>query len=380
MSDLAGRLTELGHEVRVLTALPNYPTGRVFQGYPRFHARETRDGIRVTRCWILPFHGLSLLRRLISYTSFALSSLIIGSVEGGPEDIVITESPPLFLAVAGWLLAAVKRARWILNVSDLWPESAKYIGMMKEEHMAYRALRALARWLYRKAWLVTGQSKEIVEQIAKETPEARVYHLSNGVDTGVFSPERFSQEVRTGYLKEGEVGFVYAGLHGLFQGLDQIIRVAQLLKGEPVRFLLFGDGPEKESLEMRARNLGLDNVDFYAPVPHGRMPDILASMDAALITLRSQIVGAVPSKIYEAMASGIPVLLVAGGEAARVVADNGCGLAVRPGDTDALAAAVRRLASDSEMRRRLGAVGRAVAQASFNRERIARDFEAVLCM
>ena len=127
------------------------------------------------------------------------------------------------------------------------------------------------------------------------------------------------------YLRDGEVGFVYAGLHGFFQGLDQIIAAADRLREEPIRFLLFGDGPEKEAVVEMARDRRLTNVDFYAPVAKDHVASILASMDVAVIPLRKAIRGSVPSKIYEAMASNIAVLLVANGEAREIVEKTGGG-------------------------------------------------------
>jgi glycosyltransferase involved in cell wall biosynthesis len=177
-------------------------------------------------------------------------------------DIVFTESPPLFLAVSGWLLSRLKKARWVLNVSDLWPDSAKYIGMLSDRSLVYRALEAIAHFFYRRAWLVTGQSKEIVAEIKRQVPSVKSYHLSNGVDLAAFDPRMRSEEIRKRLLKNGEMGFVYAGLHGFFQGLDQILLAAEKLKGEPVQFVLVGDGPEKKRLVETSRVLGLGMLPF----------------------------------------------------------------------------------------------------------------------
>lgn len=378
LSDLARRLKELGHDVRILTALPNYPTGKIFEGYPRFWKRERGDGIPVTRCWILPSNRKNPLHRLVCYLSFCLSSFVVGLVLFRRVDVILTESPPLFLAVAGWFLAVLKRARWILNVSDLWPDSAKHIGMMNEHSLAFEILRDLAHFLYRRAWLITGQSREIVEEIRKQVPSVRPYHLSNGVDTASFRPKSRREDVRRRYLRDHEVAFVYAGLHGLFQGLDQILQAAQQLERDRIRFLLFGDGPEKEALVREAREHRLNNVDFHPPIPHDKIPSILASMDVAVITLKSPIRGAVPSKIYEAMGSGIPVLLVADGEARRIVERAGAGVVVDPGDIETLVTSVRRLAECREWRRELGKAGRHAAVRRYDRFKIAKQFEAVL--
>ena len=225
---------------------------------------------------------------------------------------------------------------------------------------------------------MTGQSKEIVAEIRRQVPSGRVYHLSNGVDVTSFHPKKRDEGIRQHYLRDGEVGFVYAGLHGFFQGLDQIIAAADRLREEPIRFLLFGDGPEKEAVVEMARDRQLTNVDFFAPVAKEHVASILASMDVAVIPLRKAIRGSVPSKIYEAMASSIAVLLVANGEAREIVEKTRAGIAVDPGDSDGLIRAIRELASQPTECGRMGHAGRIVAENLYDRIKIAEKFEGVL--
>jgi glycosyltransferase involved in cell wall biosynthesis len=250
--------------------------------------------------------------------------------------------------------------------------------MLEEKSLSYWFLQRLAHFLYRKAWLVTGQSQEIVTEIKQQVPASSAYHLSNGVDTNEFHPAKASKRIREQYLRQGEVGFLYAGLHGLFQGLDQIITAAERLKGEAVRFVLIGDGPEKHALVNAAQDLRLTNVDFYPPVPHKQMPSILASMDVALITLKTAIRGAVPSKIYEAMASAVPILLVAEGEAAQIVWGKGVGLTVVPGDIDSIVRSIHQMTFNARLRISMGQAGRQAAECYYDRGKIVRGFEAVL--
>jgi glycosyltransferase involved in cell wall biosynthesis len=375
LSDLARRLHQRGHEVQVLTALPNYPTGSIFPGYAKLFAREKKEGITILRSWIIPSNRANLLHRLISYLSFAFSSLVTGALKADKADIIITESPPIFLAATGWLLSILKGARWILNISDLWPDSARDIGMLKDSGLAYRVLKALTLFFYKRAWLVTGQSAEIVSEIGKQCPAANTYVLSNGVDVQNFHPKLKSSDLRRKYLLPGEVGFIYAGLHGLFQGLDQVVMAAVKVQEEPVRFVFFGDGPEKAALIEKSRILGLRNLDFYPPIPHQQVPALLASMDVAIIPLKGRIRGAVPSKIYEAMAVEIPILLVAKGEASDIVERTESGLTVSPGDLDGLARAIRQLASNGNLRKSLGKTGRIAAENYYDRSKIAERFE-----
>jgi colanic acid biosynthesis glycosyl transferase WcaI len=378
LSDLAKRFVEHGHQVYVLTAMPNYPQGRIHSGYGGFLHREEQDGVSIIRTFIYPTKSVKALRRLANYFSFVFSSLLLGALLLPKVDFIMTESPPLFLGISGWVLSRLKGARWILNISDLWLDSLKEFGRLPAQSLTYRVLSRMSRFLYRKAWLVTGQSKEIIAEIQRQIPSRRLHYLSNGVDLGSFHPNKRDEGIRERYLKDGEVGFVYAGLHGFFQGLDQIILCADRVRGEPVRFLLFGDGSEKEAIMKMASDLGLTNVDFHPPMPHGRIPSIIASMDVAVIPLRTAIPGSVPSKIYEAMASSIPVLLVANGEAREIVEKAGAGVAVDPGNIDQFARAVRELTRQPEWRGRMGRSGRQATEAFYDRAKIIRTFETAL--
>ena len=378
LSDLAKRFAKHGHEVYVLTAMPNYPHGRIHSGYGGLFRREEQDGVSIIRTFIYPSKSVGVIRRLANYFSFVLSSLLLGALFLPKVDFILTESPPLFLGISGWLLSKMKGSRWILNVSDLWLDSLKEFRRLPARGLTYRVLNGMSRFFYRKAWLVTGQSKEIIAQIQKQIPSRRVHHLSNGVDVGSFHPDKRDERVRGRYLKDGEVGFVYAGLHGFFQGLDQIILCADRVRDVPVRFLFFGDGSEKEAIVRMAKDLGLANVDFHPAMPHDRIPSIMASMDVAVIPLRTTIPGSVPSKIYEAMASGIPVLLVANGEAREIVEKAGGGVAVDPGNVDQFAHAVRELTRQAEWRERMGRSGRRSAEAFYDRAKIMRTFEIAL--
>jgi glycosyltransferase involved in cell wall biosynthesis len=378
LSDMACRLRNLGHDVLVLTAMPNYPTGKVFPGYKGFSVSEEIQGIQIYRTWIIPSKSTSLIHRLVSYLSFCISSLIIGLWKIGNMDFIFTESPPLFLGYTGLILSKIKRARWIMNVSDLWPDSGKYIGIFNESSLVYRLLEKMAHFLYKKAWLVTGQSTGIINEIHDQVRSAKVYHLSNGVDLIKFNPSKKNIIVRQKFLKENYIGIVYAGLHGLFQGLDQVLMVAKKLEGKPIRFVFFGDGPAKESLISKSNELGLTNVDFNPPLSQEEISKILPSMDIAVISLKSNIKGAVPSKIYEAMGSGVPILLIAGGEPADIVKQARAGTVVDTSDIDTIAEAVSELVENNHIRKTMGYNGRLAAENLYDRSKITACFEAFL--
>lgn len=367
LSDLARELQSLGHQVAVLTAMPNYPTGKIYPGYGGISRRETLDGIPVHRAWILPSISRSLLPRLVSYFSFVLSSLLVGLFL--PKfDLILTESPPLFLGISGYLLSRIQRARWIFNISDLWPASAVELGMIQPGSTGYKVGIALEKFLYSKAWLVTGQSKTILADISRRFPGVNIYHLSNGVNVAQFAPVENSQPAE-------KLRVIYAGLHGLAQGLDQVLAAVALLRDmDHFEVLFIGDGPEKQKLTNMARSLGLEMVQFLEPLPKSRMPAVLSAADILIVPLKVQLTGAVPSKLYEAMAMAKPVVLVAESEAAAIVQEAKCGLVVRPGDVSGIADALRFLLTHSERRRKMGANGRVAALEKYDRAAIARNF------
>jgi len=377
LSHLASQFVRRGHEVFVLTAMPNYPTGRIFEGYRGFARGEKRDGVSVTRTWIYPTTNVGLAPRLASYFSFVFSSLLAGGTRLPRLDYLMTESPPLFLGISGYLLARRTRARWIFNVSDLWPESAVALGAVSQGWGLKTAL-ALEGFCYRKAWLVTGQSREILDDIRRRFPEVRAYHLSNGVDTSLFRPECRSAAARARLANGAGANAciaMYAGLHGIAQGLDQILEAAARLADVPsLEFALVGDGPVKSALMARSRELGLSNVRFLDALPREEMPGLVASADLALVPLKMSLPGAVPSKIYEAMGAGVPIVLVASGEAAAILDRSEAGVHVAPGDVPGLAAAIRGLVADPERRVKLAVAGRSAAVRDFDRVGIADRF------
>jgi len=375
LSELAERMVQQGHRVTVLTAMPNYPTGKIYPGYGGLLRRAQRHGVRVIRTFIYPTQRADFLPRLSSYFSFVLSSGLLGSLLVRRADYWLVESPPLFLGLAAVWLSRRTRARLIFNVSDLWPESAVRLGLLRPGSRAFRLSAGLEAFCYRQAWLVSGQSKSILANIQDRFPHTRTFHLSNGVDTQKFGPQQHVPEARHALGAPDELVAVYAGLHGLAQGLDQLLDAMGLLAGDlPVRLVLIGDGPEKEQLRRQAARQGLRTVHFLDPRPAGAIPAILAAADVILVPLKTYLPGAVPSKLYEAMASARPVILVACGEAAEIVQTHQAGIVVPPGDAAALAAALRTLHAQPELRHRLGQNGRRAAVAYFDRAQIVRGF------
>jgi glycosyltransferase involved in cell wall biosynthesis len=379
LSELAKHLAGCGHEVTVLTAMPNYPGGRIHPGYGGLVRKESPSVIHVIRTFIYPAQSARIVPRMLNYFSFVASAMFFGSVLLKAPDFLMVESPPLFLGIAGLWLSWWKDAKLIFNVSDLWPDSVVELGVVKKDGILARIAYWLEKICYQRSWLITGQSKSIVENIRTRFPGRPVYHLSNGVDTTSFAPKRNTETARAVLGSEEQFVITYAGLHGHAQGLSQVLEAAHILASDDrFRFVLIGDGPEKQRLQKRANEMNLANIRFLGSRPHAEIPEILAAADAILIPLVGQITGAVPSKIYEAMASGRPLIVIASGEPAEMVSEYRFGLTVAPNNIAGLVEALRILREDCQLAKTFGENGRKAAVKHFDRKGILEQFTAFL--
>lgn len=359
----------------VLTALPNYPDMRVHDGYRgKWKVEEEQEGIRVVRAWIHVPTGRSIFSRLLNYFSFVISSFFVGLFNLKRSDVLLVESPPLFLGITAMLLARAKGAKLVFNVSDLWPESAVQLGLVTN-----RTMIRLSTWLemtcYRSSALVTGQTQGIVADIQRRCPGKRVVWIPNGVDFAAM--EAFAQapadrsRLDALGIRPDDLVFAYAGIMGHAQGLEVILRAAALLGDGRVHFLLVGAGPELEKLKAEAAAQKLLNVHFINKMPRAELIGLLRSVSGVVVPLRKNDLfkGAIPSKIFEALALRKPLLLGVEGEAKKLFIDEGvAGLAFVPEDAEDLARQVRRYRAEPSLLEEHGANGLRYARANFDRE------------
>jgi glycosyltransferase involved in cell wall biosynthesis len=358
---MASELKRLGHEVEVVTALPNYPRGRFFRGYEWcFYRCDTLGDVIVHRVWLHPALGGGV-QRMLNYGTFAITSLFGLSRAKKPDGIFI-ESPSLLLTIPGWIAASLWRVPIILNVADLWPDSIVEMGFMKDG-LLIRLLTALESWSYRKAAYINvmteGQREVLLRK--KGVPARKVLFLPNGVDTIQFSPRPIDAALKQQLGLEGKKIFLWTGTQGHAHGLEHVLQAAKLLKNKPeIHFLFVGDGSERLNLERLRNNMGLQNVTFRDPVPPEELPPYFSISESGLASLRGIPIfdGARPSKIFPILASGKPLIFIGRGEGARLVEKARAGVVVPPGDPTALAEAVLQLAGNPELARELGVNGR----------------------
>ena len=372
-----------GYEVTVITCAPNFPTGQVFAGYRnRWRSLEAVDGIRVIRVWTYVARNAGVVRRIADYLSFMAGAIVAGMLVRRP-DIIIATSPQFFTAVAGRALGTLRRRPWVFELRDLWPESISAVGAMRES-IGLRLLRTLEMHLYRHCRGVISVTESFrAHLVSRGIDAAKIAVVTNGADLSTFAPRAKDQELAASLGLEGKFVAGYVGTHGMAHGLETLLETADILRkrpdGERYRILLLGDGARKPELQRMAAERGLENVLFIDLVPKAQVPRYWSILDAAIIHLRPTELfkSVIPSKLFECMAMGIPVLHGVLGESAEIVQREGVGVVFPPGDHEALARLISELEGDRGRLATLGAAGLAAAP-RYDRERQARKMLDIL--
>jgi glycosyltransferase involved in cell wall biosynthesis len=318
-------LNRLGWEVEVITALPNYPTGRIFNEYKRkFFIKEVLDDITVLRFWVYASNSKEVFPRILNMVSFSLISLLsVFYLRKFRPNFILVESPPLLTGLAGIMLSRCSKAKMIINVSDIWPLSAAELGAINSTGKLYKLLEKFEHFLYRNAFGCTGQSQEIVDHV-RLRGVGKAFLFRNGVDSRRFS--LVSTKPRKYPLR-----IVYAGLLGLAQGILSICKGLQFDQNV-IEFHIYGSGFERDAIQEYLMLNPKVGIFLHDPVPRNQVPSILSQFDLTLIPLYKPIYGAVPSKIYEAMAAGLPILFAGGGEGAKIIEKFQVGWTCPPSD------------------------------------------------
>ena len=369
-----------GHQVTVITTAPNFPHGKLFDGYKnRWKQIELMDGIRVVRVKTYISANRGVVRRSLDFLSFFVTGTLAGWAEPRP-DVVAATSPQFFAAVAGYCIAAPRRIPFIFELGDLWPTSIAAVGAMKKG-IALHMMEIVELFLYRRAAKVAALTQAFKRNlIARGIAADKVAVVLNGVDLPRYAPRARDAALGQEWGLTDKFVIGYVGTHGMAHGLINVLDAAEILAPvDNVRFLFAGAGAERDMLIDAAQARGLENIVFLPAQPKDAMPAIWSLCDVALVHLRGlpAFAEVIPSKIFEAMAMGLPILLAAPrGEAAEIVEGHGAGRWVAPEAPQELAAAVRALAEDGVARRALAAASLAAAP-GHSREAQAREMLAV---
>lgn len=370
-----------GAEVTVITGVPNHPRGRLFDGYRnRWVQEEWIDGIRVIRTWMYLAPNAGFARRIANYVLFALTA-VIASFRAERPDVVVATSPQFFVGVAGAVIAKLKRRPFVLEVRDLWPKSVVELGQLGEGWIL-SALEAIERWLYRSAAGIVVNTRTFIDHISERGVDPdRIELVYNGIDPTMFRPRPKDEALLAAHGLSGRFTVGYVGTLGLAHGLTMLVDVAEKLASRPeLRFVLIGDGADREKIEAEITRRGLDNIQLLGLQPRDRMPDWIASIDLLLVLLRDLPVfeTVIPSKIFEFLAQERPVLLAARGEIRQMMQEAGGALVIDPEEPDQLVSAIEGTMDAPEAAGRRAAAGRAWVEAGFLRDDLARRMAAFL--
>ncbi len=380
---LATRLAERGHDVTVLAPFPNYPLGRLYDGYKlSWRQWEKVNGVRVLRVPLYPDHSSSGFKRILNYGSFTASVVTIGLMLTDRMDVIFVHSPPMTLGWAAGLFKFLYKSPILLDVVDLWPEAISGSGMVSSSLVI-----KITEWIALGAYALADRISVLTNGYASRLQSAGVSKLKMLVtppsaDGDLFQVTERNRKFGEIYELEGKFCIIHAGNIGPFQGIDKILAAAEKLRHiDRFRVVFVGGGRDLEAMKKEKEDRHLDNVIFAGSYPVEEMSGILAWGNALLVSLRSDPYMSInfPSKMAAYMAVGRPIIACAEGEASRLVTENRLGFSCRPGDPAALAEAfVRFMDLSEDESRRMGNRSRALFEQSYEKNVLIEKYVALL--
>lgn len=376
--EFAKTWTEMGHQVQVLTGFPNHPNGVIHPGYRRkAFMRERVDGIEVIRTLTFATANKGRLRRMFQFFTFMLAAILQGAYAAKRCDVVIATSPQLLVALAGYVLSLVLRKPFVMEVRDIWPEAIVAVGLMKPGPVI-SALEIVERFLYRRAKSIVVVTNGFAEKIAaKGIDPAKVVVVPNAVDLRQFSILDRKESAKAQFALDGKFLVSYIGTHGLAHNLTTVIEAAERLRDHSnVHFLFAGDGAERKRIEALVEKKALSNVTMLGQQSRELVPKLIGMSDVCLVPLRKTPLfdATIPSKIYEIMACGVPMIISVSGEARSLVERAKAGIGIEPENVEQLIQAIRSLQDSHEKREALGQNGARFVKEEFDRIRVASRY------
>jgi len=383
MAQLCQGLQARGHRVSVITSFPHYDRFRIwdeFRGKLFARERGSEAGPDVVRLYVYASgNKTSMLHRLLSYLSFSALATVAGLLLRQPHDLIVCSNGSFFSGIAASIIAAVRRIPYIYNVQDLYPDTPVQAGQLRNR-AAIAILERLEQLMYRRAAHVTVICSGFRDRlVAKGLPPSKVSMIPNFVDTDFIRPGPKDNAFSRHHGLADTFVVMHAGNLGYVYDLETLIEAAALLRSQPaIVFLIVGDGVVRKRLQDRAA--GLSNVRFLPFQPHETLPLLRATADVQVALYRAGAARfSMPSKVYEIMASGRPVLASAepDSDLAALVAETRCGLCILPGDPRGLAMAIQALYADPPVRQRMGEHGRQAAERTYSRQAVVAQYDAL---
>ena len=344
-----------GESVTIITCVPNFPTGKVFDGYQnKLWKEEMIDGIRVIRVWSYITINKGFFLRSLDHYSFMIMAFFT-SFFVRKVDVIVATSPQFFSACAGWMVSVAKRKPWVFEIRDIWPEAIKEVGAIQNS-LVIHLLEKIEMFLYKKANTivsVTNSFKQIL--IDRGIEGNKIFVITHGVDFSIFSPIEKDQKLLAELNLEGKFVAGYIGTHGLAHGLQTLIEAAVVLSqdrsNDDICLLFIGNGAERQALVELSKQYELNNVLFLNSVPKADVSRYWSLLDVSIIHLRKVELfkSVIPSKIFDCMGMGLPILLGVPGESADIVVNEGIGEVFEPENVEELASRLSKLKSQERL-------------------------------
>lgn len=376
----------LGHKVTVITSAPNHPKGKVYAGYKnKLYQKEMVDGIEVIRIWTYLSANEGFGKRALNYFSYFISVVVLSIFMLSRKDIVLSTSPQFFNGLAGYPVSKILKAVWVLEIRDLWPESILAVGAMKNKKII-SILYAIEKFMYKKADYIIPVTDAFNTYISKIIyPYRKTCVINNAVNNDFFNPKSVDIEALTEfkqyYALENKFVISYVGTHGMAHGLKTLLNAAKVLRNrKDIIFLLIGDGAEKNELKKIKKELSLDNVLMLPQLPKDKMPMVLGASDISIVHLKRDkaFEKVIPSKLFESMAMGKPVILGVKGEAAKIINQSRSGVCIEPENHFQMANAILALKRDVAGYRKMSNAGMNYVRCNYDRRKLAQDYLNVL--
>jgi len=333
-----------GIDVTVLTCFPNFPLGKVYEGYKnKLYQKETIDGIKVIRLWSYITQNKGFLKRSLDFLSFGISSFFAGLFL--KYDVIIATSPQFFTTWSAYGLSKIKRKPWVFELRDLWPESIKAVGASKNEKLL-KFLEKIELGLYKDANLIISVTDSFKQNLINRGVNAKkIKIIYNGANLELFKPKPKNEKLLKKLNLEDKFIIGYIGTHGMAHGLDFILKSAKKIKNEKIHFLFIGNGAEKENLLKLSEQLNLNNVTFLSSVPKKEVPDYLSIIDVSLVNLKKSDLfkTVIPSKIFESCAMEKPILLGVEGESKEIITKYNAGVCYEPENEEEFLKCINKL-------------------------------------
>jgi glycosyltransferase involved in cell wall biosynthesis len=376
--EMSKRWVELGNEVHVVTCFPNHPTGIIPGEYKGLKYKlESMDGIHVHRNYVYATPNKGFIKKTLGHISFMFSSVFFSMKKIDKPDVIITSSPTFFSIFSGYWYSLRKKADFVLEIRDLWPAAMIELGVMKEGFIT-RVLEKMELFFYRKSKKLIMVTQSFKDNVIKRGISGdKVHVITNGFNQELFYPKEKNQELINKYNLQDKFVISYVGAHGISQNLSTILEVAKKLRAyENIEFVFVGEGAEKDKLKQIVRAEELTNVQFIDAQPKEAIPEFYNVSDLCLIPLKNieLFKTFIPSKMFEIMACGVPIVASLEGEAAQILEDSKAALVVQPDNSDDIAAAIEELINDKEKYSQMKVNGPEFVEKNYSRNKLAERY------